>query len=149
MSRVVYSMAELSDAIWYTASEIFLTIGAITVLKYPFKYFNYFSDSLVFSHNFKIIWFQSFDYECTRWRLFQKRIVCTKLHIYVFITTSVDGILVPEWIVYMTGTTWSLHIYYYHTQQIALLFYQLERKTRTNIDKYCIFIFIKKSVWHI
>ena len=30
--------------------------------------------------------FQSFDFEHTRWRLFQKRVVCTKLDIYIFIT---------------------------------------------------------------
>ena len=28
--------------------------------------------------------FQSVDYDNTRWRLFQRRAVCTKLDIYVF-----------------------------------------------------------------
>ena len=32
--------------------------------------------------------FQPFDFERTWWRLFQKRVVCTKLDIYVFITIS-------------------------------------------------------------
>ena len=30
--------------------------------------------------------FKNFDFECTWWRLFQKRILCSKLDIYVFIT---------------------------------------------------------------
>jgi len=42
-----------------------------------------------------VIWFQSLDYERTCGRLFQKRIVYTKLDIYVFIATSVDGTLLP------------------------------------------------------
>jgi len=29
--------------------------------------------------------FQSFDIECTWWRLFQKRVICTKFDFYVFI----------------------------------------------------------------
>ena len=32
--------------------------------------------------------FQSFDFECTWWRLFQKRVVRTKFDIYVFITIT-------------------------------------------------------------
>ena len=38
--------------------------------------------------NLNYLAFQSFDFECTWWRLFHKRVVCTKLDIYVFIITN-------------------------------------------------------------
>ena len=62
--------------------------------------------NLIFTNNVRILWllaipfrpfgfiapktlnylaFQSFDFERTRWRLFQKRVVCTKFDICVFI----------------------------------------------------------------
>jgi hypothetical protein len=37
-------------------------------------------------------YFQSFDFERTSWRLFQKRVMCTKFDIYVFITKQQDTI---------------------------------------------------------
>ena len=47
-----------------------------------------FSRSVVsFQSNF-ILAFQSFNFKCTRWRLFQKLVVCTKFDIYVFITIT-------------------------------------------------------------
>jgi hypothetical protein len=44
-----------------------------------------------------ILDFQSYDYECVRWRLFQKRVVCTNLDIYVFITITGS---IPPLVVY-------------------------------------------------
>jgi hypothetical protein len=41
--------------------------------------------------------FQSYDYERVRWRLFQKRVVCTNLDIYVFITITGS---IPPLVVY-------------------------------------------------
>jgi hypothetical protein len=45
--------------------------------------------------------FKSFEYEHIWWKLFQKRVVRTKIGIYVFITidTSAGGLLVPEGII--------------------------------------------------
>jgi hypothetical protein len=44
-----------------------------------------------------ILDFQSYDYERVRWRLFQKRVVCTNLDIYVFITITGS---IPPLVVY-------------------------------------------------
>jgi hypothetical protein len=43
---------------------------------------------LLVTNTFKL--FQSFDFECTRWTLFQKRGMCTKFDIYIFICKPLD-----------------------------------------------------------
>ena len=42
------------------------------------------------SKDFNYLAFKYFDFEGTRWRLFQKRVVCTKLDIYVFISVKMN-----------------------------------------------------------
>jgi hypothetical protein len=58
---------------YYTIKFVFILISDISVFRLP-----YLSNINV---NFKLY----FDFERTWWRLFQKRVVCTKFDIYVFI----------------------------------------------------------------
>jgi hypothetical protein len=44
-----------------------------------------------------VMFIQSFDYERTWWRLLQKRVVSTKLDIYVFITITVSILLLVDY----------------------------------------------------
>ena len=45
--------------------------------------------------------FQSLDYECTWWKLFQKRVVCTKFDIYVYIKVAIVN--------WLNGMRWLYH----------------------------------------
>ena len=72
----------IGDHVWFWLSYL----DPLTYL--PEKTFNLF-DFPVFWLWAWWRWFQSFDFERTWWRLFQKRIVCIKLDIYGFIALFV------------------------------------------------------------
>jgi hypothetical protein len=66
---------------------------------------------IMFSQNFKLFGFSILDFECTWWRLFQKRVVHTKFDIYVLITGKlcewhISGLLSLS----LLHSTWRRHV---------------------------------------